>query len=183
MINRLFRLVLIVGIIVILLAGSYRFILRRRTPASIITSSTLIDAIDIAELSTAEFKYKGIAEVYSDEERTKVKCRLCYNAVVKAGINMDEVGFDIDESDKTIIITLPDIDITVTIVDEQSMAILPSDADVGIPSMLKYSKEDAENEANKSEELIDAARDNLKATIEGLLYPVLKPQGYSIKWN
>ena len=34
----------------------------------------------------------------------------------------------------------------VTIIDEQSMAILPSDADVGIDSMLRYSKEDAENE-------------------------------------
>lgn len=183
MANHLFKLVLVVGIIAILLAGSYRFLFGKKTPASIITSSTLTDAIDIAELSTAEFKYKGIAEAYSDEARTKVKCRLCYNAVVKAGISMEKVQFDIDESNKTVKVTLPEIDITVTIVDEQSMAILPSGADIGIASMLKFSKEDATNEAMKSEALLDAAKENLRATINGVLYPILKPQGYSIKWD
>ena len=63
------------------------------------------------------------------------------------------------------------------------MAILPSDADVGIDSMLTYSREDAENEARESSELINTAQENLKATIEGLLFPILKARGYSLVWN
>ena len=82
-----------------------------------------------------------------------------------------------------VIVTLPEINLTVTITDEQSMALLPSNADVGIDSLLRYSRQDAENEAKESTELISIAQDNLKATIEGLLFPILKTHGYSISWN
>ena len=149
----------------------------------VITSSTLTDAIDIAELSAAEFRYRGIADVYSDEEKAKIKCRICYNSTVKAGIDMEKVEFDINTEDKTVTAALPDIQILVNVVDDQSMALLPTDADIGIDEMLKYSKEDAEREAMESDELIETARENLKMTIEGLLYPVLHAQGYSLAWK
>ena len=96
---------------------------------------------------------------------------------------MQKVQFDVNQENKTVTAALPDIDIKVTIIDEQSMALLPSNADVGIDSMLKYSREDAEKEAQESTELINTARENLKATIEGLLYPILNPQGYTLRWN
>jgi len=147
------------------------------------TSSLLTDAIDIAELSTAEFRYRGIADIYSDENRTQLRCRVCYNAIVKAGIDMKKVKFDVDPESKVVTATLPEIDLKVTIIDEQSMALLPSDADVGIDSMLRFSKEDAESEARESSELISTAQENLKTTIEGLLFPILKAQGYSLAWN
>ena len=75
------------------------------------------------------------------------------------------------------------IGIKVNIIDEQSMAVLPSNTDVGIVDMLKYSKEDAENEATSSGELISVARENLEATIKALLLPILKPQGYTLVFN
>lgn len=182
--KRLFWFVICIGIIVIALACLLRFgLLNKSDSVNINASSILTDAIDIAELSTAEFRYKGIADIFSDENRTQVRCRVCYNAVVNAGIDMKDVQFDVDVNNKIINAILPDIKLKVTIIDEQSMALLPSDADVGIDSMLKYSKEDAENEARGSEELMKTAKENLKATIEGLLYPILKAQGYSINWK
>ena len=96
---------------------------------------------------------------------------------------MKNVKFDVDPESKVVTATLPEIDLKVTIVDEQSMALLPSDADVGIDSMLRFSKEDAESEARESSELISTAQENLKTTIEGLLFPILKAQGYSLAWN
>lgn len=146
-------------------------------------SSLLTDVIDIADLSTAEFRYRGIADIYSDENRTQLYCRVCYNSVVKAGIDVQKMQFDVDSEAKVIYAVLPDIELKVTIIDEQSMALLPSNANVEIDSMLKFSKEDAENEARQSQELIDTARDNVKATIEGLLFPILKNQGFSLVWN
>ena len=174
---------LIIGVIVIALVCVYRFnlfgILGKVT---IDTTSLLTDTIDMAELSTAEFKYRGIADVYKDEARTKVICRVCYNAVVKAGIDMKEFKYDVDAENKVVTAALPEIGIKVTIIDEDSMATLPSDADVGIDSMLKYSREDAEREARESTELISTARENLKKTIEGLFYPILKEKEYTLMW-
>lgn len=182
--KHLFVCVLCIGIIAVALAGLARFgLLNRAGSVKIDTSSLLTDAIDIAELSTAEFRYRGIADIYSDENRTQLRCRVCYNAIVKAGIDMKKVKFDVDPESKVVTATLPEIDLKVTIIDEQSMALLPSDADVGIDSMLRFSKEDAESEARESSELISTAQENLKTTIEGLLFPILKAQGYSLAWN
>ena len=179
--KKLFRLVLIIGVTFVLAAGLLRFVLLDSSRnVNVITSSTLTKAIDIADLSTAEFKYRGIAEVYTDENRNRVRCRICYNAVVKAGISMKDVVFDVDTKNKIVTAALPDIGIKVNLIEEQSMAVLPSNTDVGIAEMLKYSKEDAEREATESGELKAVARENLEAVIKALLLPILKYQGYTL---
>ena len=175
------KLVLCFGTIVIVLACVIRFtIVNNQSTGTITASSLLTETLGIAELSTAEFKYRGIAEIYEDDARTQIKCRVCYNAVVKAGIDTNKIQLDVDQDSKIISVILPEIDINVTIVDEQSMALLPSGSDVGIDILLRCSREDAENEAKQSEELLSTARENLQATIEGILYPIAKVQGYSI---
>ena len=175
---------LAIGVVFIILALVFRLVvLDRPSTISLTTSSTLLEAINISELSAAEFKYRGIAPIYADEERKKLLCRVCYNAVVKAGIDMQKVGFDVDEENKTVTASLPPIDIKVTIVDEKSIAVLPSNADVRLDYMLKFSKEDAENEARESDTLMDTARENVQAIIEGLIYPILKPEGFTLKWK
>ena len=176
--------VVYVCVIVIVLAIAIRVgILDKASKVAIYTSSLLTNSIDIAELSTAEFKYRGIAEIYEDEARTRMRCRACYNAIVKAGVNIDDIHVNVDSIQKTISVVLPEIKLNVTIIDEQEMAMLPSNADVSIDQMLRFSKEDAETEAMQSEDLINTARENLKAAIEGILYPVVKTQGYSIIWK
>ena len=146
-------------------------------------TSILSETLDMAELSTAEFRYKGIADVYADEKQTRIMCRVCYDATVKAGIDVDKLMFDINNENKTIRATLPEINYKVMIIDKQSMDLLPSDADVDLNSMLKASREDAEREAIASPDLLNIAEENLKSTIEGLLYQILKTSGYSLTWN
>ncbi len=179
-----FVLVLIICIIAIVLTCLFHLgILNKPRRANISTSSLLTDAIDIAELSTAEFKYIGIADIYTDESRTNVHCRACYSATVKAGINVAAFKYDIDPETKIVTASLPEIILKVSIIDAQSIALLPSDSDVELAVLLKYCLEDAESEAWKSEELINTARENLKSTIEGLWYPILHSQGYTLKWE
>ena len=179
--KRLFRVVLIVGFAAVIAAALFRFgPLKSFFSARALTSSTLTKAIDISDLSTAEFKYRGIAEVYHNEKRTSVRCRICYSAAVKAGIDMKKVAFEIDQDAKTVTAALPEIEIKVNLIDENSMSVLPSDADVSIPEMLKYGKEDAEREAMESGELKKAARENLESVIRGLLLPILRPKGYTL---
>ena len=183
--RRIFTAVVTAGVLAVILAGLLRFgpVLFGNGNANTVTSSELAKAIDIAELSTAEFKYRGIAEIYTDESRTQVRCRVCYNAVVKAGIDMKDVKLEVDPENKQVTAALPDLKLNVTVIDEQEMALLPSDADVSIGEMLKAAGEDALNEAQQSGELMAAARDNLAKTIEGLLLPVLEAQGFSLAWN
>lgn len=179
-----FKIILCLGGVAVALACFLRFgLLNKPGNVSIKVSSLLTDTIDMAELSTAEFKYRGIADIYKDENKNQVRCRVCYNSIVKAGIDMNDIHFDADTRNKVLNVTLPDIDLKVTIIDEQSMSLLPSDANVEIDAMLRCSKEDAENEARQSEELMNTARENLEATIEGLLYPVLKAEGYTLNWK
>ena len=182
--KHLFVCVLCIGMILVLLVCMLHFgLFSKPGKVTIDASSLLTDVMDVAELSTAEFRYRGIADIYLDENRTQLSCRVCYNSIVKAGIDMKKIQFNVDPAAKVISASLPDIELKVTITDEQSMALLPADANVEIDSMLKFSKEDAENEARESQELINTARDNLKATIEGLLFPILKNYGYSLIWD
>ncbi len=177
-------IVLIVGVILIIGAAVYRFGMPDfQGKKEINTSSLMTGAIDIAELSSAEFQYRGIAETYENEEKRQGQCRICYNAVVKAGVDVKKIKLDIDETNKTVTVTLPEIELKVTIIDEQSMALLPSNANVELSRMLTCSKEDAEKEARESKELMKTASENLKAMIEGLLYPILNAEGYSLIWG
>ena len=50
---------------------------------NVITSSQLEKAIDISELSTAEFVYNGVAEKYKEDKPEEVECHIAYNANVK----------------------------------------------------------------------------------------------------
>ena len=179
MIKKPSKMILVLGSIAIILACIIRFVIPNMAGVvNINVSSTLTKAIDIAELSTAEFQYRGIAEVYNDEAKTNIRCRICYSAIVKAGIDMEAVTFAEDKENNTIIATLPEINIKVNIIDEKSMAVLPSNAEVNINVMLKTSKEDVEKEARESSELLSTARTNLESTIRALLLPIIKSEGY-----
>ena len=175
-------ILLFAGLISCLAVFGYGY-LNGEGKTTIITSAALADTIDIAELSTAEFRYRGIADVYKDEEKKDVLCHICYSAVVKAGIDMSKVSFDVNYDEKTVTAKLPDVSITTSVVDEDSMLVMPEKAKIELAEMLTWCEEDARNEALATGELMTAAEENLKTSIEGLLYPILTPKGYILKWS
>lgn len=183
--NYLPTIVLVVALVIVVIAFAFRFSsdgMAKEEPV-IITSSTLTNAIDISELSTAQFTYNGIAELYKGEDKQKVICHVRYNATIKAGIDMGDVKWEINEANKTVTPTLPEIKITANPVDEKALSFIPSNPKAELNEILKACSEDAEREALGSNELVKAAEENLKSIIEGLLYPILSPQGYTIVWN
>ena len=110
---------ILIGFAILLCAIFLRsFILTDRGEKSIITTSTLKRAVNVSELSTAQFTYNGIAEVYEDERKESVECYIRYNAKVKAGIDMSDIDFDVDHDTKTVTVILPEIEITANPVDE-----------------------------------------------------------------
>ena len=177
------RYTLIIAVILLAAVLLRVLVFQRSGTGTVMTSSTLVKVIDISELSTAEFRYNGIAEVYWDENRTNLRCRICYSATVKAGIDMKDVDFLIDPESRTITAILPEIRVNVSVVDEKTMQLMPSDANIEIDVMLGVSREDVEKEARESEELMSAARKNLESTIEALLRPIADREGYSIRFQ
>ena len=181
---KFWRALIILLFIVAIIVGLFRFeVIHWPGSRKIDVSATLTEAVDIAQLSTAEFRYRGIAEIYANEEQKKVQCRACYDAVVKAGIDMRNIQMDIDDANRIVTLTLPEIELTVLINDNEPIALLPSNSNVGIERILKYCKEDVEREARESKELIETAKENLRAIIEGLLLPILKAYDYTLVWN
>ena len=175
---------ILIGIILIILFTSVRVLKPfEKGEEKTITSSTLMETINISYLSTAQFTYNGIAEIYKDEEKKKVKCYIRYNAKVKAGIDMSNVDFKIDYENMTVRPILPEVKITANPVDETTLSFIPADTTIELSEALIACKEDAEREALESSELLESAEENVKSIIEALLYPVLTPQGYTITWK
>lgn len=154
-----------------------------RNVAKTVASARLEKAIDINELSSTEFVYNGIAQAYRDSEKTKVKYNICYDATVKVGIQMTEIKFEIDEKNKLIKPILPSMSINNVILDPSSISYIPENATVDLKEAFSICKADVENEAQKNGELLEAAKENIKSTIEALLYPVLDAEGYKISWE
>lgn len=170
-------------ILMIWIIGAKQMSLFNKGEVKIITSSILTDTIDISDLSTAQFTYNGIAEVYKDDKKSKIECYIRYNSAVKAGIDMNSVTFDIDDNNKTVKPILPEINITTNAVDEKSLSFIPSNVDMDLKDALIACQNDALSESKESSELLESAEDNLKSIIEALLIPIVTPQGYKIIWD
>ena len=150
---------------------------------NVITSSQLEKAIDISQLSTAEFVYNGIAEKYDDDKPEKVECYIAYHADVKVGIQMEDVEFEIDEANKTVTPILPEISVNIAALDENEISYIPKNPDIPLKKIIVLCKEDAVREANDSKKLYQTAEENLKAVIEALVSPILEHAGYTMKWQ
>ena len=150
----------------------------------IVTESNLMDAIDVSELATSEFIYNGIAEVYKDEKKENVKYHIRYDARVKAGIDIKDVSFDIDDEEMIIYVTLPEVAIFEDpSIDPNSLSYIPSEKDYDLAEVLKTCEADVLAEAEEAKELKTSAEDNLKSIIEALLKPLAEAEDYQIKWN
>lgn len=171
---------IMVAVVVIFGPSFYNKYISTNTKPTIITSSMLEDAVKISKLSTAKYKYNGIAQVYEDE---KVKCNIKYNAEVKAGINMNDIKFDIDDNNKVIKVSLPEIQLSAYIIDENSLSFIPSNSKVDLKEAISACENDSLEEAKASDELIDTAQENLKRTVQALLYPLLETMGYTMEWK
>lgn len=173
-----------IGIIIILAAGGVKiFGWGQKVEEKMITEAKLTEAINISELYTAQFTYNGIAEIYKDDSSEKVKCYVRYNSKVKAGIDVSQVSWVIDEEKKTVKPVLPEIKISASVVDEDTLSFIPANTKTEIKTVLIACKEDADREAKESKELLESAKDNLKSIIEALTYPLVVSCGYEVIWE
>ena len=151
---------------------------------NMLTQSNLMKAIDVSNLSTSEFIYNGIAEVYADEKKEKVEYYIRYDARVRAGIDIKNVDFNVIQEENIIEVTLPKVEIFMPLsIDPNSLSYIPSDKIYDLQEVLETCEADVLKETENATELKISAIENLKAIIESLLKPIIEPKGYKIRWN
>lgn len=177
---------LIAGIAFLILVSVLKLngVFEKKEP-EIITNSTLMRTVDVSELSTAEFIYNGIAEIYEgdDADTDTVKCRVRYKARVKAAINMDEITFDIDDEKKTVRPSLPKISLKASLDNQEGLSFIPENSKIDLQEAMEACEKDVTAEAKENEELYQSAEENLQDVIEALTYPILNAKGYSLVWE
>lgn len=177
---------LIAGIVFLILVSVLKLngVFEKKEP-EIITNSTLMRTVDVSELSTAEFIYNGIAEIYEgdDADTDTVKCRVRYKARVKAAINMDEITFDIDDEKKTVRPSLPKISLKASLDNQEGLSFIPENSKIDLQEAMEACEKDVTAEAKENEELYQSAEENLQDVIEALTYPILNAKGYSLVWE
>lgn len=141
----------------------------------LVTESTLENAVRSATLYTASYPYNGVAQVYGSTEEGR-KYYVAYKADIKAGIDSSKIKVELDEDTDTIIIRLPEIELSEPSIDGKFRFIFMDD---------KYNTGETYNEAfaaatndlqrriklDMLSDLVNTATESAKATERALVEP------------
>ena len=148
------------------------------------TSINLIDAINIDNLYGGEFVYNGITEINQENKTYSIR----YDSSIKVGVDASKISIDVDESNKTVKVTIPEIQILNIAVDPDSLKYIPSKPNLQIKDVITRCEEDARNEAQAETLTIDEnttmlseiAEDNICSFLRAVISPLLEDKDYVI---
>lgn len=171
--------VLFVIILVIITALMIKIkIFNKKSEPTIISKATLEKVINVSDLSTFEAIYNGVAAVANEENPENIDYYVSYEAKVKAGIDFELVEVEVNETDKVITITLPEVKITDVDVDIASLdyIFMNNKANTQTVSEQAYKKciKDVTKESNSTDEIYESARQNARNIVEALISPFVE---------
>lgn len=144
----------------------------------VITVLTLERIIKVSELSTFTAVYNGIAQVMNEEKTDEIDYYVSYEAKVNAGIDFDKIAISIDDREKTINITLPEVYITDINVDIASLdyIFLNDKANVSTSSQraFKACEADVRTESEQQKAIFELATQNAKNILTALTRPIIE---------
>lgn len=169
-------LIVLICLAILILPG----LIKGEAATEYLTATQLEKVVSISKLSTAEYVYNGIAEVKDNDGN--VRYRIYYASSVKAGIDMSDIEFDIDNEGMTVTPIIPEVLIDDPSIDESSFEYMPDNPDLELQDIIRYCKDDVTNEVEEQGEIYKTAEENIRTTIEGLTLPLLEDKGYTLKW-
>lgn len=174
-------LALISAVVVVLAVAFVPGIISSFGKGTTVSEASLKKAVEISKLSTAEFSYNGIAEKV--DENGDVSYYIYYEASADAGVDMEQIRFKVDQTQKTITVVLPSITVDDPIIDESAIECLPHDANIDLREVLEICKQDVQREISESTNIKKIAIGNIKSTLEALMLPLIGDEGYKIYWE
>ena len=178
---------IIVAIIVFLFVKEKMF--SRESKPEIISKSTLEKVINVSDLSTFEAIYNGIAVVTNEEKPENIDYYVSYEAKVKAGIDFEKVDLEVNEDERIITVTLPEVKITDVNVDIASLdyIFMNKRANTETVSAQAYKKciDDVTKESNSTTAIYELAKQNARNIVEALIKPFVEQldDKYELKIN
>lgn len=171
--------VLFVIILVIITALMVKIkIFNKKSEPTIISKATLEKVINVSDLSTFEAIYNGVAAVENEEKPENIDYYVSYEAKVKAGIDFALVEVEVNEAEKIITVTLPEVKITDVDVDIASLdyIFMNNKANTETVSAQAYKKciKDVTKESNSTDEIYESARQNARNIVEALISPFVE---------
>ena len=152
----------------------------RQNTTTYFTSSDLAGIVNVSKLSTAEYRYNGIATKLKDNGDAEYY--VYYESTVSATYDMSAIEFDIDNRAKTITPILPEPIISDPSIDTTSLDYLPKNPDASLRDVVSICKADALAEVEQAGGILHTAKQNMKRTVEALLTPLLDASDYTIVW-
>ena len=153
-------------------------IFNKKSEPTIISKATLEKVINVSDLSTFEAIYTGVAAVANEENPENIDYYVSYEAKVKAGIDFELVEVEVNETDKVITVTLPEVKITDVDVDIASLdyIFMNNKANTQTVSEQAYKKciKDVTKESNSTDEIYESARQNARNIVEALISPFVE---------
>lgn len=141
---------------------------------STISESLLEEMKEINELSTVDYTYNAIAKVYAEDEET-LKYYVAYDGTVTAGIDFNKIDIDVNEEEKKVILTLPDVEIQDVRIDMGTMDYIFTknkyETETVSQEAYKASLADLENRVSQEDSLHEMARENAIASVKALFSP------------
>ena len=153
-------------------------IFNKKSEPTIISKATLEKVINVSDLSTFEAIYNGVAAVENEEKPENIDYYVSYEAKVKAGIDFALVEVEVNEAEKIITVTLPEVKITDVDVDIASLdyIFMNNKANTETVSAQAYKKciKDVTKESNSTDEIYKSARQNARNIVEALISPFVE---------
>ncbi len=137
---------------------------------STISKSSLQKIIEIDDLSTVKYTYNAIATKYAEKDTKNAEYYVAYEGEITAGIRFAEIDIDVNEDEKIVTITLPEITIQEVSVTMDSMEYIfvkdKFETETVSQEAYKLCKEDLRNRIEKEEMLYKMAKDNAISSVD-----------------
>lgn len=145
-----------------------------------LTASQLTEIVNASKLSTAEYRYNGIADKCND--KGEAEYHVYYESTISASYDMSAITFDIDKEAKTITPHLPEPEIGDPSIDTTTLDYLPENPKANLKDVISICKADVLAEVTSAGGILYTANQNMRRTMDALLVPVTEKTGYSITW-
>ena len=145
-----------------------------------LTASQLTEIVNASKLSTAEYRYNGIADKCND--KGEAEYHVYYESTISASYDMSAITFDIDEEAKTITPHLPEPEIGDPSIDTTTLDYLPENPKANLKDVISICKADVLAEVASAGGILYTANQNMRRTMDALLVPVTEKTGYIITW-
>lgn len=148
--------------------------------------ATLDKIVQSSDLSTATFKYQGIASVPNPKKTTEIDYYISYEAKVYAGIDFSGITFKVNNEQKTIVATIPPVEITDIVVDTSSLDYIFNNKkanNINVTQVaLTACEEDIYQEVNTESALLEIAQENAGNAVRALTEPIVEQayKGYTL---